>query len=140
MLERATAVAGLVAPKGAPPASAAAGPSYKFVEVVRGKAARDALDGVSCHQCAQFYAALRSWDMEDDAAVAPGQGDGGRVQPILPPCGHVRSQLQSGSVRRKGDRQAVKAAAVTDHGRRQLVPGDVDDLSLIHISEPTRPY
>jgi hypothetical protein len=53
-------------------------PTYKFNEVVRGRAARDALPAFSCHACRAWYEAIHSW----------GASQGGLPEPVRPRCGH----------------------------------------------------
>ena len=57
---------------------------YKYREVVRKKAEREALRGFECADCARFYAACESWLTPGDAPPPPG-------------CGHVaQAQRPSG--------------------------------------------
>ena len=102
----ASSAAATTAPELAPPpilARPSAVP-YKYVEVVRGKAEREALQGVACRQCEQFYAALRSWEGPEGGGGGGGDGPSaagsrqhqrGREGPSglgFPICGHVQQQ------------------------------------------------
>ena len=49
---------------------------YKYTSVVRGRAAREALQGYECPQCKAFYEALGTWGV--------GVGRDG------PQCGHAK--------------------------------------------------
>ena len=53
----------------------AAGPGYKYKEVVRKKGDREAMLGVECADCQRFYEACQTWN-----SIAPAS---------LPKCGHA---------------------------------------------------
>ena len=86
-------------------------PGYKFVEVVRGKAEREALEGTACRQCRQFYAAVASWG----GGGAPGGGSGGG--PEVPACGH---QSRAGAPGGGSAAAMGTAAAAAGHDARPL--------------------
>ena len=103
---------------------------YKYVEVVRGKAEREALQGVACRQCEQFYAALRSWEEPeggggvggDGATAAAGsrQQQRGREGPSgsrVPSCGHVQQQQHQQQSSSVAARAEGSAAAGDSYGR-----------------------
>ena len=116
---------------------ASTGPSYKYVEVVRGKAARDALDGVSCRQCAQFYAALRSWDGGDVTATGGREGGGGGNRMMPPSCGHVRSLADGSLGISGGGNQRHSAAGITPSVAASA--GDGEDHHRHHNNNPGAP-
>ena len=52
-----------------------AGPGYKYKEVARKRAEREAMLGVECPDCQRFYEACQTWN-----SIAPA---------ALPKCGHA---------------------------------------------------
>jgi len=59
------------------PGSQQQGPGYKYQEVVRGRAARDALPAFDCAECCGVYEAMLSWQTDPDA------GGGGFAEEVM---------------------------------------------------------
>ena len=79
------------------------------------------MQGVSCRQCEQFYAAIRSWD-------TPGGDGGGEGRPgIIPSCGHAHQQQAAAGGRPVGGSGAgrsgggVEGGGQGDAGRAQVL-------------------
>ena len=103
--------------------SRAGEPSYKFQEVVRKRAEREALPAHDCPGCTRFYAALESWRVDG--------GSGGPPLP-RPACGHVNHHHQQqqpeaaaagSSGERRGAHQAHKRMVIAD-GHREVRRGE----------------
>jgi hypothetical protein len=76
--------------------------AYRYREVVRKKAEREALPGFECGDCARFYAACESW-------LAPGD-----APPPPPTCGHAAQTPRPGEA-------CPHTHATADSGTPQVV-------------------